>query len=483
MTSRLTRPLFVLAAIVLAASLVASLGWAIATLAVRPLDGVEGDVLFEADRIRAGYALYTDPAIGVDTYGPPPARYLVLYPPLWSLSLSLVPAGASAIVARIVALASWLFVLGWAVAKAPRERRLASGAVAVLAASIWVLDLYAASGRPDAAAVLFAGLALERSARKGDVDWLAGALFALAAWSKPNVIGAAPGAMLAALVATRRLRGIAGAVLTSALVAIVLHVASGGRWIGHLLASTGQPPDASLFLEQLETRIPFFVLPIGLSLWCGWRARRDPGARIATAALATSTAWSLLCLAKIGSATNYFLEPMVAAVIVLARADVPALSARGRTALAGACLLQALWTGIASVKSGVKESLLAFDRARAIAGARAACGAAPGEVVLADEPGLERMLNGRVIATPFQSTHLARRGRFPVDAWIADVRRPEVACLVMQDDLLERPIERVSVAHDRFGPELRRALVSRFRLVEEHGGYRIYRARDKEEGR
>lgn len=483
MTSRLTRPLFVLAALVVAASLVASLGWAVVTLAARPLDGVEGDVLFEADRIRAGLALYTDPTIGVDGYGPPPARYLVLYPPLWSAALSLVPTTASAIVARSVALACWLGALAWPVVKAPRERRPAAGAVAVLAASIWVLDLYGASGRPDAAAVLLAGLALERSARRGEVDVLAGALFALAAWTKPNVIGAAPGAMLATLLFTRRLRGIAAAAITSAVVALALHVASGGKWIAHLLASTGQPPDASLFVEQLVHRVPFFVLPIAFALAAGWHARRDPGARLAVAALATSVAWSLLCLAKIGSATNYFLEPMVCAVVVLARAAVPALSERGRAALAIGCIMQTLWTGIASVKSAAKETGLAFERARAVAEARSTCGAPPASVVLADEPGLERMLNGRVIATPFQSTHLARRGKFPLDAWIADVRRPEVACLVMQDDLLERPIGEVSVAHDRFGPELRRALASRFQLVAERGGYRIYRARDREEPR
>lgn len=483
MTSRLARPLFVIAAIVVAASLVASLAWAVITLGVRPLDGVEGDVLFEADRIRAGFALYTDPAIGAHEYGEPPARYLVLYPPLWSALLSLVPKGAAATFARVVSLVAWLGALAFVVRNAPRERRLASGAIAVLGASIWVLVLYGASGRPDALAVALSGLALERASRKGDVDVAAGVLFALAAWVKPNVIGAAPGAMVAALLATRRLRGIASAIATSAVVAGALHVASGGRWIAHLLASTGQPPDLSLLLDQLGSRLPFFVLPIGFALGCGWRARRDPGARIATAALATSIGWSLLCLAKIGSATNYFLEPMIAAAIVLARADVPPLSARGRTVLAGACVLQALWTGIASVKSAVKETGLAFERAQAVADARAICEVPESGVVLADEPGLERMLNGRVIATPFQSTHLARRGKLSLDAWIADVRRPEVGCLVMQDDLLERPLDRVSVAHDRFGPELRRVLASRFRLATERGGYRIYRASDREGGR
>jgi hypothetical protein len=93
------------------------------------------------------------------------------------------------------------------------------------------------------------------------------------------------------------------------------------------------------------------------------------------------------------------------------------------------------------------------------------------------------MMNGRIVATPFQSTHLARRGRFPLDAWLADVAHPSVACLVMQDGLLERPLDRVSVEHDRFGPDLRRALAARFHLVTLRGGYRIYRASDKDERR
>lgn len=483
MTSRLPRLLFGLAAIVVGASLLASVVWAVATLGVRPLDGVEGDVLFEADRIRDGHALYVDPAVGAPEYGEPRARYLVLYPPLWSALLSIFPRGAAATVGRIAALVAWLFVLGWIVAKAPRERRPAAGAVAALAASIWVLMLYGASGRPDALAVLASGLALERAARRGNVDAASGALFALAAWIKPNVIGAAPGALVAALLATRKASGIASAVLTSVAVGLVLTIASGGRWVEHLVASTGQPPDASLLVDQLLHRVPFFALPIGLALVCGWRARGDVGARIATAALATSTAWSLLTLAKIGSASNYFLEPMVAAVVVLARAPVPPLSARGRALLGAGCVVQALWTGIASIGSAVRETGLAFERARALAEARSTCGASPDQVVLADEPGLERMLNGRIVATPFQSTHLARRGRFSTEAWIADVSRPEVACLVMQDGLLERPEGEVSLAHDRFGPELRRALSDRFRLAGERGGYRIYRARVKEERR
>ena len=483
--SRLSRLCFVVAALVVTVSLAASLVWALGTLAARPLDGVEGDVLFEADRISRGLALYTAPTIGVLDYGPPPARFLVLYPPLWSALLSVVPPGASSasvLVARVLALASWIAVLAWPVLRAPRPRRLAAGAMAAFVGSIWVLALYGASGRPDALAVLLAGVALERAARRGDVDVLGGVLFALAVWVKPNVVGAAPGAIVCAFVMRRRPGGFLAAVATSAVVAGVLTFASGGRWLEHLLASTGQPPSLPLLLEQLAGRGPFFLLPIALSLACGWRARRDPGARIATAALATSTVWSLLCLAKIGSAANYFLEPMVCAVIVLARADVPPLGERARLALGVGSVVQALWTGMASVKSAARELPMAYARDRVLARTRATCGATTRSVVLADEPGLERQLNGRIVATPFQSTHLARRGRFPVDAWISDVASPEAACLVMQDDLLERPLAQVDVAHDRFGVELRRALRARFELVEVAGGYRIYRARDKDGG-
>lgn len=493
---RVARILGIAAIVVVGVALVATLAWAIATLAVRPLDGVEGDVLFEADRLRASLALYIDPARGAHDYGPVPTRYLVLYPPLWSALLSLVPRAASATIARASALASWVGLLGWIVARAPRERRRVAGAAAAFVAGVWVLALFAAAGRPDAFAVLLAGLALERATRRSSsgqgprIDAVAGALFALAAWVKPNVIGMAPGAFAGALVASRTLRepllrrvaaGAAAAAGVSAAASCVLSIATGRAWIDHLLASTGQPPSLALFVEQTTSRLPFFAALFGAAALAGAsRARaRDPGAAIALGALLSSVAWCVLSLAKIGSASNYFLEPCVASVVVLARAPLPSMPARGRVALAGAALAQALWTGTASVKSALEQIPLAGERASVLASARAACGAAPSDVVLADEPGLERMLDGRVVETPFQSTHLARRGKFPVAAWIDDVSRPEVRCLVMQDDLLERPLDVVSVAHDRFGPELRRVLRAEFELVARRGGFFVYRRRGR----
>lgn len=488
---RAARLLGIAATIVAGASLVATLAWVLATMFVRPLDGVEGDVLFEADRLRDQLVLYIDPAIGAHDYGPVPARYLVLYPPVWSAILSIVPKGASAPFARIAALASWCGLLGRIVARAPRERRRAVALGAGFVAGVWVLALFATAGRPDAFAVLLAGLALERSARgssaggEARIDVVAGALFALAAWVKPNVVGVAPGALAAAILAggassaPRRVGpGILGAIGASAIVAGVLTIASGRAWIDHLLLSTGQPPSLSLWIDQAATRLPFFAVLFVSAGAAGLRARAtDAGARVATYALGTSLAWCVLSLAKIGSASNYFLEPCVASLVVLSRADVPSLGERGRAAFAGAALVQAIWTGTASATSALRQIPLARERAAVIATVRATCGASPNDLVVADEPGLERMMNGRIVQTPFQSTHLARRGRFPNEAWIADLAKPEVRCLVMQDDLLERPLELRSVEHDRFGPELRAALAAEFQLASERGGFFVYARR------
>jgi len=485
---------------VVLAALVATCAWAVVTLRVRPLDGVEGEVLFEADRLRARLPLYTSPVIGAYDYGPVPARYLVLYPPLWPRLLALVPRAHAAVVARAVSGAAFLALLVAIVARAPKRRREGVLLVAAFVLGTWVLAFYAASGRPDALAVVLAGLAVERSARRASsrasaadpvvrLDFAVGVLFALAAWVKPNVLGMLPGAFLGALVASTArgarlgagVRALApaalGVLVTLAVVAGALGLASGRAWIVHLLASTGQPPSLALWKEQLASRAPFFAFPLLAALALGLRPPRDPGATIATFALASSLAWCVLCLAKIGSASNYFLEPCVAAVVVLARADLPRASPGAKLAFFTAAFVQAAWTGVASVKSSVEHVREAATRAAVLRDVRATCGAREADVVIADEPGLELMMNGRIVATPFQATHLARRGRTNVGGWLDDVARAEVKCLVMQSDLLERPLSDVSVDHDAFGPELRRALRAKFELAEGRGGYFVYRLR------
>jgi hypothetical protein len=205
-----------------------------------------------------------------------------------------------------------------------------------------------------------------------------------------------------------------------------------------------------------------------------------PGAAIATGALVSSCMWAVVCLAKIGSAANYFMEPCIVALVVLSHAEptwAARMSTRARLVVATLLVAQVTYDGVAAI--GSATSSIHDDRARAgaLEAVGETCPRRAGEVVLADEPGIELMLNGRIVQTPFQATHLARRGRFPLDAWIADVKHDKVACLVMQDDLLERPLSEVHIEHDRFGIELRRALAARFSLVDVRAGYHIYRSR------
>lgn len=447
------------------ASLAATLAWIVTTFGVRPPDGVEGDVLFEAARIRANLPIYVGPAIGAHEYGPPFARFYVLYPPLWSAALALAP---NVLFARAVGTLAWIAILVYLVFRAPRERRFQTAAFATWVASVYVLALYGGSGRPDSLAIFFAGLALDRAARRGRVDFLAGALFALAAWVKPNVVGCAAGAFVVSLRGRREPHGILGGLVTSAIVAALLHWRSDGKWLMHLLASTAQPPSGSLWLEQIASRGPFFFLPLAVVAWIGWRARAD----LPTGALVASSLWCILSLAKIGSAANYFMEPCIAAIVVLASSDVPKLAPRTKLVAGALAVAQAAWTGIASIRSAIEGIPLARERQAALEETRASCTG----VVLADEPGLELVLNGRIVQTPFQSTHLARRGKFPLAPWIADVGLG--SCLVMQDDLLEH--DRENPPHDKYGPELRAALRERFELEREAGGYRIYRARAKD---
>lgn len=482
------RVLFAMSALMALASLVGTVFWAGWTLGVRPLDGVEGDVLFEADRIRSGLALYTDPAAGAYDYGAVPARYLVLYPPLWSSFLSLLPRASAPVLGRAIAALSWFGLLVWITVRADAGRRLLVGWAAAFVGGIWILGLYGASARPDGVALLVSGLALERASRRGRVDLGVGVLFALAAWIKPNVIGIAPGVFVAAALsatageesrAARAFRALGpalvGAFAVSAVASAILTARSGNAWISHLLLSTGQPPSASLWLSQVASRAPFFALPLAAALVLGWRSRRDPATAIAFGGLVTATAWCLLSLSKIGSAANYLMEPCVAAVVVLARADLPKLDPRNTVIVAGLTIFQVAWIDVASLRSSFESIAAAAPRRDAVIHARETCGASPETVVIADEPGLELMLDGRIVATPFQSTHLARRGRISTAPWISDVKASEVQCLVMQDDLLERPLDDVRVEHDRFGPELRQTLKNCFLHVTEASGYHVYR--------
>ncbi len=444
----------------------------------RPLaDNTEGGVLFEASRLRASLPLYVDPVVGAFDYGPVPARYFVMYPPIMPWLVSLLPSAGALTVARAFGCACWLGLLAWIASRATPECRRVAWTAAALVASVYALAPFAASARPDSLALLLAGLGLCRSVRLGRVDPLSATLFAVAPWIKPNILALAVGAMLVDLFLRRRraLLPIAVACLVTVTVFGLLWRASHGAILTHLRMSMGQPASLTQWRAQVPGRLQFFALPMIFAGLCGWRARGEASVRIALGALVASFAWALLSVAKIGSSACYWMEACVAAVAVLSRAPVPEPSGLTGLLAAAAALVQALWIDVASVRSTVEAM---FDQVpseeRAIGRARAVCGARDKELVVADDVGVEFALNGRIVDQPFQMTHLVRAGLYPLKLWAADIEREEVVGVVLRNDLLERPLSSESAEYDRFGPEMRRVLRERFHLADRNGEWRTY---------
>ena len=483
-SERASRLGFAVAGAIVATSFAVTVVYLAATFAPRILECTEGALQFNAARVRDHLALWVDPVVGAWDYGPVPARFYAAYTGVWAFVLALFPASAGVAPARALSLLAWYGLIAWIWGTTPRERRVAAGVAALFVGGTYSLAMFASEGRPDAAAILFSGIALVRSVRNDRVGFVDAGLFALAAFIKPNILGIASGALVAE-VALRRSRAwpaVAGGALVSATFAVALQRASGGLWLTHLVAGNKAPLDASLWIEQSTSALQFFGVPLAFAGYCAWRARARAGGARALASLASSAAWTLFAIAKPGAARNYWMKPAIAALVVFAHDPLPALATRWRLPAAVAALVQALWTDVGSVRSSI-EAIVRSPRERAVvAGARARVGARADEIVLGDQPGLEWMLNGRLVQTPVYMAVLGRLGRYPVDLWIQDLTRPEVVGLVASDDLLERPLEKENTATDTFLPRVRAVLNQRFVLVERAEGLYVYALRTPRSG-
>jgi hypothetical protein len=442
---------------VVALACIATAGFALFTLAIRPADGVEAHLLFDAARIREGRELYVDPILGMWDYGPVPARHFVMYTPLYASLLSLFPARGALVAGRALSLGAWYGVLAWLVLSSSKNCRKATFVGSLFVGGVYVLVLFAGAARPDALAVGLSGVAFARSVRRGRVGFVDGALFALAFWVKPNVFGLGLGAMLAELGAHGRdsWRPIASALGVSLAAGAALHFVSHGAWTRHTVDSVVGPMTFSMLVRQGCWRLQFLALPIALCGWCascGW-TRRGGAACLALGGLATGVVWALVSSSKFGSASNYWMEPCVGGVAVLRSFNMAIRP--GSMSLAAIGLLQALWTGTASIRSAIEGIDWAPRRAAVLSKLRGLCAATRDDVVMADDEGPELAANGRLVLAPGQLTPLTRLGRYPLQSFVDDVRRPEVVCLVMQSDLLERPLEVVDPDFDVYSSDLR----------------------------
>ena len=208
----------------------------------------------------------------------------------------------------------------------------------------------------------------------------------------------------------------AGGLATAVPLLGAVHLASHGAWWSHIVGAIHQPLSASVWWLNVGRR-SMFLAPRG-ARHVGRRPGRARAGRAGGALTRgrRASAWALVSLAKIGSASNYWMEPAVAGVVVLANAPLPPRVARA----AGA--LRARRRGVVRVDRR-RDAGRSARGLRARAAARgppppapgSTCGARPGDVVVSDEPGTELALDGRVIAPCIQLLFLVKDGRMPVE--------------------------------------------------------------------
>jgi hypothetical protein len=455
------RILWGLAAASLAVAFACVLWFVVRTIGVRVPYWGEAEVLFESRRIAHHLPLFVDPTIGAHDMGEPPSRWFVTYPPILTALMALVPDGAAMVVGRVLATLAWLgalFGIAWS-----SRARMTAFACAAFVAGIWILANFATVGRPDAVACALAAAGLVRATKRGRIDPVAAILLACVPWVKPTIIGLPLGAFLGDLLSRRRaaLPSLAIGAGVALAIGVVLQLVSGGQLLAHVIASNAQPFTLAEWRDHVPDRLPFFAPLFALAAWGGIRSRE----KIALGALALSALWVLVALAKTGSASNYWMEPCIAALVLIAHAPPPWRFGEGGVVHAGATLAVVLYADVASVRGSIGHASEYRTDAEVVARARNECSGA----IAADEAGIELVTNGRILIPTYQTMWLVKEGRFPAATWISEL--DQVSCVVEHSSQL------------RLVPELARTLDERFVVdpnfvrTRDEDGFRLLRRR------
>lgn len=454
---RAARLAFAVSAAAMGLALLAVAVFTLGTIGVRLPYWGEAEVVFEAARLRSHFALFVDPLVGAAEYGEPPSRYWVTYPPILSYAMSTVPKGYALLGGRVLACGAWFGALAWLAGTASAACRRNAIAAAAYVAGLWVLANFATVGRPDAVACALAAVGLGRAVRDGRLDGLSIVLLVLASATKPTLLGLPAGAIATEAIVRRRASGIALAILASGLVIAALWRVSGGAVFDHVVRSNAQPLTIAVWLDRVPGRIAFFGPLFVLAAFQAWRLRADHGIAIGLGSLGVATAWTLVAIAKTGSAANYWMEPCIAAVALLARADGPYVF--GAPSLRAALLTAAVvvHADVASVRAAVEH--LRQYREEAAFVATLGCDG----IVASDEQGIELAANGRILAPAYQMAWQVHAGRFPAELWQRDLDRAR--CFVASSGALEA------------APEVDGFVTARFAFVRRSGSLRLLRHR------
>ncbi|HVH44569.1 MAG TPA: hypothetical protein VM925_19580 [Labilithrix sp.] len=408
-----------------------------------PQNPVAAEIGFEALRVARNLPLYVDPWKGAWEDGAPPARYYVLYTPLfpWIIGkLSPPSLDGIRVVGRLVAVIGWLVVHVAPVVFAPKDRRRVTAMAAMLGAGIYFVARHAASMSPDTLATALVCAGVLRAVRRGRVDPIAAVLIVSAPFIKPSCLG---GVVAVALVhlALRKPGWIRTTVVTAAAalaLAAVCHLASDGQWLSNMSRSTGQPLTLTRWIQEFGGRIMVLGVPHVAVAVLAWRRKVT---WLAVGPLLGSIAWTTFMMAKHGSGSHYWLEPTGLALIAISR--IPAVDPEDAgwiaPALPWAGAVFAVLVAIVSWPLYWREPARYRRHDEVVRAVDSYCVRKAGEFVVSSDLELELALNGRFSVPSWQSGFLARSGRFPADAWRADIARPEVRWLALAIDPRRRP--------------------------------------------
>ncbi len=456
--------------------------WAVAQSTERLPDYPEACVLFNASRVRDGFPLYVTPETGGAEYtSGPPSRYFVAYTPFYAMALSLVPAGAAMAASRLFGLLAWASALVWSVVRArDAEARRWATVAALFVGSTYHFARWSACTKPDAIALLLTAIALERALSRRTLGFASGALFAMAAVLKPSVVGALLGvSVLSGVVVVARslrrrramlghARGLAAAGVVALVSLIGLDIGSGGLAITQLRSALALKFVWSHFVEMNVSRGPFLAAIVVVAVLAAWPSRGTIRGKLALSALAGSVATCAFGLGKLGSASNYLMEPSLVSVIVVAAFGLRLpRSLASRTVSLAAVFVSVAWVDVATARSLVDE-VNDWGKERAeLSAARATCPAKG--FVLSHDPGLELTLNGRIYTHALEVWAATLAGRFPERVWVHDVAHPDVECFVAETaSTFESP-------PGVFPPEVARALADEFGPPERIGRFVTYK--------
>lgn len=432
------------------------------------VDYVEGLVLFHQTQAAAGENIY-DPAFraappySVPLYGP---IWYYLVAPLVSVEPSLFPGRVMALLCMLTLAGACCFVL--------RRWFGANWAVAGAASIVWMTTIgalqFGINNRVDALGCLFGALVVVVSTRRFRASWCVVVLLLLgAAFTKATAVVAPALVVFLYLLSERRWReacAVSVVTLASAAALVLLgDLVSAGNFSRSLIFSNVNPMQAHQALALIETVCKQPVLPAGVLVALLLLADRRARAFALYGVIAF--AFAVVSAAKVGSNTNYFIEPSWAAAMCL---GIALTRCRGHVRAPIAYGLAAFLVIHSAARATSHERQVSLELANwpAIQHAVEFYGA-EGPLLTMEIGAQVRAAQQPYIADAHIITRLAEAHAFDQQPILDDLRNQRLRALILGPD-----VELAHEGHTNWTDEMRLTVAQYYRPHEKLGQLTVY---------